>query len=146
MFIVFPPLFLGFLRNDEPGVAVGDRIIHQLIGAAGAVTYAYTYDNAGNILTATKAGTVNTYTYGDADWGDLLTAYNGTPIQYDSIGNPTDYYNGWDFTWEHGRELAEPPTAARTSALPMMPTVCAQPRRWTERSILTTIPAISSPV
>ena len=39
-------------------------------------------------------------------WGDLLTAYNGTAIGYDAIGNPTSYYNGWNFTWEHGREMA----------------------------------------
>ena len=44
-------------------------------------------------------------TYGDGEWGDLLTAYNGTAITYDEIGNRlTD--GTWTYTWEHGRELA----------------------------------------
>jgi RHS repeat-associated protein len=48
--------------------------------------------------------TVN-YTYGDADWGDLLTAYDGQAITYDGIGNPL--YDGfWTYTWEHGRQLS----------------------------------------
>lgn len=38
-------------------------------------------------------------------WGDLLTAYNGTAISYDEIGNP-DGYSDRTFTWEHGRQLA----------------------------------------
>ncbi|MGM9680919.1 MAG: RHS repeat-associated core domain-containing protein, partial [Eubacteriales bacterium] len=46
------------------------------------------------------------YTYGNANWGDLLTAYRGTTITYDSIGNPLSYYNGsgYTFTWT-GRRL-----------------------------------------
>ena len=58
----------------------------------------------------------NDYFYASTDWGDLLIAYNGNFIYYDDtttsggfkIGNPTTYYNGkhWDFTWEHGRQLA----------------------------------------
>ena len=78
-------------------------------------TRTWTYDNAGNILfrkqysyTAGELGTVKStasYTYGDEDWGDLLTAYNGTAISYDNIGNPTSY-RGMQFTWEHGRQLA----------------------------------------
>lgn len=28
------------------------------------------------------------YTYGDANWKDKLTAYNGVPITYDAIGSP----------------------------------------------------------
>lgn len=84
---------------------------------AGGFTHTWTYDNAGNILNrkeyayttdslenATPTDTV-TYTYGDSQWGDLLTAYDGTAITYDEIGNPlTD--GTWTYTWEHGRELA----------------------------------------
>ena len=76
----------------------------------------YTYDLGGNILSKTEYsfedGVVGstplstiTYTYGDADWGDLLTAYDGTPITYDAIGNPLSY-RGWSFTWQGGRQLA----------------------------------------
>ena len=45
------------------------------------------------------------YAYTDPDWGDLLTAYDGTAITYDTIGNPL-YDGTWTYTWEHGRRLA----------------------------------------
>ena len=45
------------------------------------------------------------YTYGDAEWGDLLTAYNGEEITYDGIGNPLSY-RGWTMNWQGGRQLA----------------------------------------
>ena len=73
------------------------------------------YDAAGNILNrkeyAYTTGTLGTptrtvnYGYGDADWGDLLTSYNGMTITYDEIGNPLTGRNG-SMTWEHGRQLA----------------------------------------
>ena len=81
-------------------------------------TFVWTYDNAGNItsrkeyaytdpdsaVTGTPTATYN-YTYGDADWGDLLTAYNGVARTYDEIGNLlTD--GEWTYTWRNGRELA----------------------------------------
>ena len=82
---------------------------------ASGFTRTWTYDNAGNILnrkqyayTTEQPGSARstyTYAYGDEDWGDLLTAYNGTAISYDNIGNPT-VYRGMQFTWEHGRQLA----------------------------------------
>ena len=82
---------------------------------AGGFTRAWTYDNAGNIRTreeyayttgelGTPTDTV-TYTYGDGDWGDLLTAYDGTTITYDGVGNPLND-GTWTYTWEHGRQLA----------------------------------------
>lgn len=69
--------------------------------------YSYEYDTYGNIRKAVENGTTHTYTYGDADWKDLLTAYDGQPITYDEIGNPTSYYNDtrWAFDWEKGRQL-----------------------------------------
>ena len=76
----------------------------------------YTYDNGGNILSRTEyacsgngtvsgSGTTTSYTYGDAEWGDLLTAYNGEEITYDGIGNPLSY-RGWTMSWQGGRQLA----------------------------------------
>ena len=45
------------------------------------------------------------YTYGDSEWGDLLTAYDGRNITYNTVGNPlSDGVR--QYTWEHGRELA----------------------------------------
>ncbi len=80
----------------------------QLLKAAGDTTYTYTYDGAGNILTASNGTATHSYTYGDASWKDLLTAFDSEPIVYDAIGNPTSYYNGtrWNFTWANGRSLA----------------------------------------
>ena len=76
----------------------------------------YTYDNGGNILSRTEyacsgngtvsgSGTTTSYTYGDAEWGDLLTAYDGDEITYDGIGNPLSY-RGWTMNWQGGRRLA----------------------------------------
>ena len=80
-------------------------------------TTTYNYDNGGNILSKTiydyttgsldgLTGTVVQYTYGDGNWKDKLTAYNGNAITYDSIGNPLKYYNGNTFEWDNGRQLA----------------------------------------
>ena len=77
--------------------------------------YVYTYDNYGNIQTVTKKNlstnaVIDTYnyTYGNSQWKDRLTAFNGTGITYDNIGNPLSYFNGssYTFTWQKGRELA----------------------------------------
>ena len=68
--------------------------------------YVYTYDTAGNLLTVSKNGTTTqTYTYGDTQWLDLLTAVNGEAITYDNGGNPTSY-GGWSFAWQNGRQLS----------------------------------------
>ena len=47
----------------------------------------------------------DTYEYGDASWGDLLTKYNGQPITYDAVGNPETWYDGSTYTWTQGRRL-----------------------------------------
>ncbi len=77
-------------------------------------TWVYSYDRGGNILSKVKyaytTGTVGTaletipYAYGDANWKDKLTAYNGTTITYDAIGNPMND-GAWTFTWAAGRQL-----------------------------------------
>ena len=91
----------------------------------GTTLYSYTYDGFGNIKTANGIE----YTYGNAEWRDLLTAYgdeliiyegqtlngstvSGTPVS----GNPTSYYNGtrWAFTWAEGRNLATSKTSTGT--------------------------------
>ena len=75
-------------------------------------TWKYTYDLGGNILkkesfayadTMTPLETV-TYTYGDANWRDKLTAVNGSTIRYDAIGNPLSD-GTWTYTWQNGRQL-----------------------------------------
>ena len=84
-------------------------VLGQLTGATdGTTAYTFTYDGAGNLLTASDGSESHTYTYGDADWKDLLTAYDGHAITYDGSGNPTTYYNGreWSFSWTGGRTLS----------------------------------------
>ena len=80
----------------------------------------YTYDSAGNLLKVEKgapksAGVLvitseQTYTYGDSDWNDLLTAVNGERILYDGAGNPTSYRRRdsltYDMSWSDGRRLS----------------------------------------
>ena len=70
-------------------------------------TYTYLYDNGGNITEVKKNETViKAYTYGNTEWKDLLTAFNGTAITYDTIGNLLSYRDGYSFTWANGRQLA----------------------------------------
>ena len=78
-------------------------------------TVVYSYDEGGNItskkyyeyttedsLDGLSYTTVN-YTY-ETVWKDRLLSYNGSPnIEYDGIGNPTEYL-GMNMTWQ-GREL-----------------------------------------
>ena len=85
-------------------------------------TWKYTYDLGGNILKKERfayADTTNpletvTYTYGDANWRDKLTAVNGSTIRYDAIGNPLS--DGmWTYTWQNGRQLQKMQKAGVTA-------------------------------
>ena len=79
-------------------------------------TITYAYDNGGNLLCKTEyayttgepgeATDTILYTYGDEEWKDKLTAYDGQTITYDGVGNPLGYRNGMTFTWQQGRRLA----------------------------------------
>ena len=85
-------------------------------------TWKYTYDLGGNILKKERfayADTTNpletvTYTYGDANWRDKLTAVNGSTIRYDAIGNPLSD-GTWTYTWQNGRQLQKMQKAAVTA-------------------------------
>lgn len=90
-----------------------NQLVWEYNTAAGKA-WNYAYDLGGNILSKTEydyadGQTSNpvtvSYTYGDAVWRDLLTAYNGEAITYDGIGNPTSY-RGWGMNWQGGRQLA----------------------------------------
>ena len=85
-------------------------------------TWKYTYDLGGNILkkerfayndTTNPLETV-TYTYGDANWRDKLTAVNGSAIRYDAIGNPLND-GTWTYTWQNGRQLQKMQKAGVTA-------------------------------
>ena len=73
---------------------------------SGTDSYVYSYDAGGNLVSVQKNGEViKSYTYGDASWKDLLTAFNGQSITYDAIGNPLSY-RGMTLSWAGGRRLA----------------------------------------
>jgi len=98
--------------------------LNQLVRAddqKSGISNTYSYDVGGNITeTSAYAYTIETlgapitekgtsYTYGNSDWKDLLTSYNGQGISYDGIGNPLSYRKNasddvMSFTWE-GRQL-----------------------------------------
>ncbi len=71
----------------------------------------YVYDANGNIVSKTpytnvtssdlstaSQGTAIVYGYGDSNWSDKLTAYDGQMVSYDASGNPTSY-RGETVTW-----------------------------------------------
>ena len=70
------------------------------------VTTTYTYDKGGNITSRTAGDKTTTWEYGNSNWKDLLTSFNGQEITYDEIGNPLSYRDGISFTWQNGRQLA----------------------------------------
>ena len=77
-------------------------------------TWVYNYDRGGNILSKVRyaytTGALGTavetipYAYSDSNWKDKLTAYNGTAITYDAIGNPLND-GAWTYEWQAGRQL-----------------------------------------
>ena len=79
-------------------------------------TWVYNYDRGGNILSKVKyaytTDAVGTaletipYVYGDSNWKDKLTSYNGQTITYDAIGNPLND-GTWTYTWQAGRQLKQ---------------------------------------
>ena len=70
------------------------------------------------IILVVIPSTIERYTYGNTSWGDQLTAFNGTSLSYDALGNPLSYYNGtsYTFTWEKGRQLASTVKGGVTTA------------------------------
>ena len=50
----------------------------------------YTNVTSSDLSTATQ-GTAIVYGYGDSNWSDKLTAYDGQTISYDASGNPASY-------------------------------------------------------
>lgn len=77
-------------------------------------SWVFTYDRGGNITSKAKyayttgalgfAQTVIPYVYGDSNWKDKLTGYNGRMFSYDAIGNPLN--DGiWSYEWQTGRQL-----------------------------------------
>ena len=93
--------------------------LNQLVWYADTRTGRYiriVYDNYGNIqkMESYSLGTnwapvklleTRTYSYGDTNWKDKLTEFDGNSITYDKNGNPLTYRDGMSFEWENGRIL-----------------------------------------
>ena len=93
--------------------------LNQLMWYADTRTGRYiriVYDNYGNIqkMESYSLGTnwapvklleTRTYSYGDTNWKDKLTEFDGDSITYDANGNPLTYRDGMSFEWENGRIL-----------------------------------------
>ncbi len=107
---------LTYTENGTAYAYTYDDLGQLLTATGGGKAWAYTYDLGGNILTATDGTTSHTYTYGDAEWADLLTAFDGQAITYDASGNPLSYYNGtrYTFTWAEGRRLTSAAVNGKT--------------------------------
>lgn len=90
-----------------------DQLTRENNQAAGK-TWVYTYDNGGNILSKSEyaytTGALGTaldtisYGYGDSEWRDLLTSYDGKRLTADEIGNLRND-GKWSYTWRRGRIL-----------------------------------------
>lgn len=107
------------ITGSAPATYTYDSQNQLLTEVRGGTTYSYTYNAAGNMLSKTKisgSGT-DSFTYGNTEWRDLLTAYNGNSITYDTVGNPTTWYDGATMTWVNGKRLASISATSGHSAL-----------------------------
>ena len=88
---------------------------HDTTSGSTGTTWVYNYDLGGNITSKVRyaytTGTLGTaletipYSYGDSNWKDKLTAYNGQSIEYDEIGNVVSGIRNMMFGWGAGRKL-----------------------------------------
>ncbi len=72
-------------------------------------SWAFTYDDGGNMLTRSETvggvTTTTTFEHTNTSWYDLLTKVGTTNISHDDMGNLTDD-GTWTYTWTRGRQLA----------------------------------------
>lgn len=101
--------------------------LNQLMWYADTRTGRYiriVYDNYGNIqkMESYSLGTnwapvklleTRTYSYGDTNWKDKLTEFDGDSITYDKNGNPLTYRDDMTFEWENGRILKKITTSEK---------------------------------
>lgn len=102
--------------------------LNQLVWYADTRTGRYiriVYDNYGNIQkresyslgtnwAPVKLLETRTYSYGDTNWKDKLTEFDGDSITYDKNGNPLTYRDDMTFEWENGRIIKNINTSDKT--------------------------------
>ena len=96
--------------------AIGELVRENYNWDGISFTMLYNYDEGGNLTSKVKYayvaedGIVSSpsetfnYEYGDTNWKDKLTNYNGNSITYDEIGNPLND-GKWTYKWTQGRQL-----------------------------------------
>lgn len=98
---------------DPHGRLISEKDFIHGVGAK------YGYDSTSNILSITR-GRLNENNnividsnsemiadYGNANWPDQLTEFDGKSITYDNVGNPLEYLEKYSFTWSKGRQLSK---------------------------------------
>lgn len=89
--------------SDEAEKRFSFDLEGKLISAScGSDVTEYTYDPHGNIRKRTSLSHEDSFSYENDQRPDLLTAYNGSPIQYDPFGNPLHWFDGTVFSWDRG--------------------------------------------
>jgi RHS repeat-associated protein len=105
-------------RTTEYGYDALDRLVKATTKAASGATldeWSYTYDGAGNRLTATHNGTTTSSTYNAAN---QLTQAGGTTFAYDAAGGETSNSTGRKTTY-NARGQAASVTGSNGTALEM---------------------------
>ena len=98
---------------DPHGRLISEKDFIHGVGAK------YGYDSTSNILSITR-GRLNENNnividsnsemiadYGNANWPDQLTEFDGKSVTYDNVGNPLEYLEKYSFTWSKGRQLSK---------------------------------------
>ena len=80
-----------------------DKIGQLTKDVAPGGTYNYAYDQGGNLLSISGAAN-HTFTYGNANWKDQLTAFDGNTLTYDELGNLKTYDNHL-YEWQKASQL-----------------------------------------
>ncbi|MDP4120680.1 MAG: RHS repeat-associated core domain-containing protein, partial [Bacillota bacterium] len=96
---------LNELQSEKDYVQLTEK--YYTYNTGGNITQVDTYpiNSSGNRTSSTPTSTLSN-SYGDTNWKDKLTTYNGQTLSYDNIGNPTTYRDGMTMTWKNGRQLA----------------------------------------
>lgn len=92
------------LKRIDDGIN-NKTIVYEYDGYTGNIIAIREYPLTSGAISATATST-REFVYGDTSWTDKLTSVDGNVITYDAVGNMLTY-NGWNYTWEAGRQLKQ---------------------------------------